>query len=283
MNADQNAVNAVDRLFRLDGKVAVITGASQNIGAATARLFAQAGCNLVLTARRLEPLDVVADEIRKESGVRILTAASDITNQADRAALISQALDAFGHVDVLVNNAYAGSAFLRADGGKTAEPTGPLDQDASVWEAGFQGNILGPVQLAQGFAPGMIAAGGGAIVNALSTAAFRPVRGQTAYGVTKAALEMLTRYLAQDLGPHIRVNAFSPGTIFEEGAPVSDRRKALLPLIPLGRFGVAEDCAAAVLYLASPASKFTTGQTILVEGGSLNVGRTGYNLPPQNA
>ena len=282
MKPETTAVNAVDKLFRLDGKVAVITGASQNIGAAIARLFAQAGCNLVLTARRLEPLDVVAREIRNESGVRVITLASDITKDDDRASLIGQSLDVFDHLDVLVNNAYAGSAFLRADGGKTAEATGPLDQDSSVWEAGFQGNILGPVQLARGFAPGMTAAGSGSIVNALSTAAFRPVRGQTAYGVTKAALEMLTRYLAQDLGPTIRVNAFCPGTIFEPGAPISDRRKALLPLIPLGRFGVAEDCAAAALYLASPASKFTTGQTIFVEGGSVNVGKTGYNLPPQS-
>jgi 7-alpha-hydroxysteroid dehydrogenase len=268
----------LEKLFRLDGKVSVITGASQNIGAATARLFASAGSDLVLTARRLEPLEVVANEIRAQTGVRVLTVASDITKNTDRTALVDQSLAKFGRVDVLVNNAYAGSSFLRADGGKTAEAISTVDQDISVWDAGVQGNIVGPVELAKGFAPGMQAAGAGAIVNALSTAAFRPVRGQGAYGVTKAAMEMLTRYLAQDLAPLIRVNAFCPGTIFEPGAPVSDRRKAVLKFIPLGRFGVAEECAAAALYLACPASSFTTGQTIFVEGGSINVGMTGYNL-----
>ncbi|MBB6123371.1 SDR family NAD(P)-dependent oxidoreductase [Sphingobium subterraneum] len=272
--------NALPSPFRLDGMVAVITGASQNIGAATARLFAAAGCNLVLTARKLEPLTVVADEIRSTSSVQVLALASDITNGADRAELVRKSLETFGKVDILVNNAYAGSSFLRDDGGKTAASLGTIDQDLDVWEAGFQGNVLGPCDLVRGFAPGMIEAGSGSIINVLSTAAFKPVHGQGAYGVTKAAMGMMTRYLAQDLGPAIRVNAFCPGTIFEPGAPVSERRRNVLSSIPLGRFGVADECAAAALYLASPASSFTTGQTIFVDGGNINVGMTGRTVRP---
>jgi NAD(P)-dependent dehydrogenase (short-subunit alcohol dehydrogenase family) len=265
--------------FRLDGKIAVITGASQNIGAATARLFAHVGADLVLTARRLEPLEKVAEEIRGTSGARVLALASDITVAKDRAELVRQSLESYERVDVLMNNAYAASTILSDDAftGKTPALTGvgTIDQPLSLWESAFQGNVIGPCELVRGFVPGMLAAGSGSIINVVSTAAFDPVWGQGAYGTTKAAMHMLTLYLALELAPAVRVNALCPGGVFEVGAPVSERRKNILNLIPLGRFGVAAECAACALYLASDASSYTTGQTIFVDGGKVNVGTTG--------
>jgi NAD(P)-dependent dehydrogenase (short-subunit alcohol dehydrogenase family) len=269
--------NGYDGLFRLDGKVAVVTGASQNIGAAIARLFAHAGCDLVITARRLGPLQLVADDIRENSGVRVLALASDITLRTDRDELIRQSLATFDHVDVLVNNAYAANNAHVDDAfsGTSSQAVGILEQPASLWEAGFQGNILGPCELVRGFAPGMLAALSGSVINVVSTAAFKLVHGQGVYGTTKAAMETMTRYLAQDLAPIIRVNALCPGTVLEVGAPVSERVMHMLDSIPLARFGVADECAACALYLASDASSYTTGQTIFVDGGKVNVGTAG--------
>ena len=225
----------------------------------------------------------MADEIRETTGVRVLACASDITRPEDRAQLISQSLASFERIDVLVNNAYAASNVLVNDAyaGRSAEPMGILEQPASVWEAGFQGNIIGPCELAHGFTPGMIDAGSGSIINVVSTAAFAPVYGQGVYGTTKAAMDAMTRYMAQDLAPNVRVNAICPGTVLEVGAPVSERRKEILKSIPLGRFGVADECAACALYLAADASSYTTGQTIFVDGGRVNVGTTGR--PPRPA
>jgi 7-alpha-hydroxysteroid dehydrogenase len=276
-------VSRVEELFRLDGKVAVVTGASQNIGASIARFFSQAGCDLVLTARRAEPLQRVADEIRTSTRVRVLAVPSDITSPDDRAELIRQSLATFERIDVLVNNAYAGSNAVveEAFNDATPRPLGLIGQPDSLWEAGLQGNVIGPCDLVRGFAPGMVAAGEGSIINVVSTAAFAPVYGQGVYGTTKAALTMLTRYLAQDLAPAIRVNALCPGAIVAPDTDISERRMSILKSIPLARFGVADECAACALYLASDASTFTTGQTIFVDGGVVNVGMTGR--PPSAA
>jgi 7-alpha-hydroxysteroid dehydrogenase len=246
--------------FRMDGKVAVVTGASRGIGRAAAVALAEVGCDVVLCARRPKPLQRAADEVAA-LGRRAVAISADVTRPDALDALVARTLDEFGRVDVLVNTA----------GGWP--PTPALRVTDAQLEEAFRMNVGQAFHLARAFAP-RLAEQGGSIVNVSSAMGHLVDSGFVAYGTTKAALLHLTRLLAYEWAPRVRVNALAVG---------ATRTDALAPFLaagprleaemvarhPLGRLGEVEDVAAAVVYLASPASAWVTGKVLEVDGGAV--------------
>jgi NAD(P)-dependent dehydrogenase (short-subunit alcohol dehydrogenase family) len=249
-----DAHHYLDR-FRLDGRTAVITGASRNIGAAISRAFAEAGAALVVNARSIEPLTAHADSLRSRFGVQVTPIAADLAQAAERARLIA-AIERLGGVDILVNNATSGG-----------RPESGLATTAEMWRDALEVNVAAPFELCRALVPAMRARGRGAVINVLSTAAFRVVPPMLAYGAMKSALWTMTRYLARECAPAVRVNAICPGTVQEGGEMKVPSWSKLLPLTALGRVGDSNELAGAALFLASDASSYTTGQVIFVDGG----------------
>ncbi len=246
--------------FDLGGRVALVTGASRGIGAAVAAALAAAGARLVLASRKLEGVEAVAELIRGDGGEAIAVAAHT-GHEAEVQALAGRAREAFGGVDILVNNAATSPYF------------GPLlAAEESHWDKTFEVNVKGYVHTARACVPMMRERGGGAIVNVASVAGMVPHGGLGVYGVTKAAVIMLTRTLAIELArDNIRVNALAPGLIqtrFSEALWASpEAQERALKTIPQRRLGQPDDLAGAVLYLAGDASRFTTGSVLVVDGG----------------
>jgi NAD(P)-dependent dehydrogenase (short-subunit alcohol dehydrogenase family) len=247
--------------FRLDGRTALITGASRNIGAAISRAFAEAGAGLVINARTPEPLDACAAALRERYGVPVLAVAADLSRPADRARLIDTIAQAGLAIDVLVNNATSGG---RPDNG--------LATSAPQWRDAVEVNVTAPFELCRAVIPGMQARGRGAVINVLSTAAFAVVPPMLAYGAMKSALWTMTRYLARECAPAVRVNAICPGTVQEGGALKVPGWATLLPRSALNRVGDPDELACAALFLASDAASYTTGEVIFVDGGRVMTG-----------
>ena len=241
-------------------RVVVVTGASRGIGEAIARAFAAEGARLVLASRKIEGVEAVAEGIRSGGG-EALAVACHTGREAEVQALMTHAREAFGGVDVLVNNAATNPHF------------GPLLEAAeSQWDKTFEVNVKGYVHAIRACVPLMRERGGGTIVNVASVAGLIPHGGLGVYGVLKAAVLMLTRTLAMDLAKeNIRVNAIAPGLIqtrFSEALWVNpEAQRRALAAIPQGRMGQPEDLTGAVLYLAGDAARFTTGAVLVVDGG----------------
>jgi NAD(P)-dependent dehydrogenase (short-subunit alcohol dehydrogenase family) len=260
--------------FRLDGRVAIVTGIGPGIGSHVARAYAASGAKVVFCARdagRVRALETsLVDEGHDVTGL-----VADVSIEGDLQHLVSTAEDLFGAVDILFNNAYANPAWLPSPAGSPARGAIPdkdfFDYSAADWQSCFDVNVVAPYRLAALVVPGMQARGRGVIINVLSVAAFRPTLPAVAYGVTKAALETLTLYLAKHCGPAIRVNAICPGSITADGEtwPVF---QPMLAQIPAGRLGRAADVAGTAVFLASDASSYTTGQVVFVDGGRATVG-----------
>jgi NAD(P)-dependent dehydrogenase (short-subunit alcohol dehydrogenase family) len=259
--------------FSLKGKVAIITGASRGIGEAIATEYSEAGARLALSSRKMENVGPVADKINAAGGRAIAVAAH--AGHADEVAkLVAAAMDEFGAVDIAVNNAGTSIHF---------GPT--LTADEAVWDKTFQTNLKGYVFLAREVAPIMRKQGRGKIINVASAAGLVPFPGLGVYGSIKAAIIMFTKYLAVELGPYgIQVNAIAPGTVKTRlmdaawqisSAVGGDTLDQTAQATPLRRVGETEDIVGAALYLASPASDFTSGAVLVVDGAySIGAGLT---------
>jgi 7-alpha-hydroxysteroid dehydrogenase len=250
-------VTLLDR-FRLDGQVAVVTGSGQGIGRAITWGLADAGCDVVVNARRRGDLEKTAAGV-EDRGRRALIAEADIRDFS--AELADRTMDAFGRIDVWVNNV----------GGSDEKTVRELvDTPDEIWRAQLELNLTAAFQGAKAAAGCM--PDGGVIVNIASGAGMRGSPRTGPYAAAKAGMLNLTQTLALELAPRgIRVNAVSPGPVateaFLEVLGVSDQLEQLEATIPLGRLGTPDDIAAAVVFLASPAAGWVTGQNLLVAGG----------------
>lgn len=244
-------------MFRLDGKVAVVTGASQGIGAAIAQAFAEAGADLLLVARRHGALTEFADKLRAGTGRQVVTVVADVTAGDTPTLIAERARATWSGIDVLVNNAYSSGGVL-----------GPvLDLEDTVWDDVLAANVIAPFRLCRELVPLMAGRSGSSVINVVSGSGFLPSPGIGAYGVSKAALWMLTRQLAGELAPDVRVNALCPGTVSPDGEPAHQAHVDLLSLVPMGRLGRPKEMAGAAVYLASSAASYTTGEVVFVNGG----------------
>jgi 7-alpha-hydroxysteroid dehydrogenase len=248
--------------FLLTDRVAIVTGAGRGIGAAIATTFAEAGADVAITARTAPDLEAVAERIRAH-GRRALVVPGDVNELRFLADLVESTVRELGGVDVLVNNA----------GGSASKRT--LDTDIDQVEASFHFNVSAPLELSRLSAPHMLAGSGGVIVNIGSVAGVNANRGTLTHSLTKAAINQLTRLMASDFAPRIRVNAVLPGAIETAAlrrwldAKGADAREEMVQNTPMRRNGTPEDVAAAVLYLSSPASSWVTGKLLEVDGGVL--------------
>ena len=246
--------------FSLSGKVALITGASRGIGRAIALRLAQAGANVVVSSRKLENVQPVADEIVAAGG-KALAVQAHVGSPDDVAMLIERTVETFGRIDVAVNNAATNPHF------------GPLlTADEGQWDKILDTNAKGAFRVCKAVVPHMEAQGSGKIVNMVSVAGLRPSPGMGVYGISKAAIVMLTQVLAVELGhANVQVNAIAPGVIKTRFSQMlwqtPQIAEPLLRSMPLGRFGEPEDVAGLALFLASSASDYVTGAVFVVDGG----------------
>jgi 7-alpha-hydroxysteroid dehydrogenase len=245
--------------FSLSGQVAIVTGGGAGIGRAISELFAAAGAAIVVSDLKKETADEVASAIVAAGG-RAIGVACDVTNEDARKALVAAAVDHFGKLNVLVNNA----------GGGGPKPF-DMPMDTFVWA--YELNVFSVFNLSQLCAPHIERAGGGAILNISSMAGENKNVRMASYASSKAAENHLTRNIAFDLGPRgIRVNAIAPGAI-KTAALASvltpEIEKAMLRHTPLGRLGEGRDIALAALFLCSPASSWISGQVLTVSGGGV--------------
>jgi len=246
--------------MKLEGKVAIVTGAARGVGQATVELFVSEGA-LVVAA------DVLDQELRKQSapfGGRVAAVAADVGDPEAAGILVRTALDRYGRVDVVFNNA----------GVTTRRPLAQTDD--ATWDATMAVNLTSAFYLMRAAAPLMVKAGGGAIVNNASINALRGNVDLAAYAAAKGGLVSMTRALATELAPAgVRVNAICPGTIdtpmtdeYLSGSDSPDTlREQLVRKHPLGRLATAEDIARAALFLASDDAAFITGVALPVDGG----------------
>ncbi len=246
-------------MFRLDGKTALITGASRGIGRAIAMAFAEQGARVLLTARNMELLKEVRAQVR-ELGVSCECFAADLSDMKEVERLIGWAGEQ-GPIDCYVNNA-AFTAYKK-----------PTETSPETMAALFHTNYRASIMLAQAVAAQMREHEiPGSIVFITSINALSPLPGQAAYSSTKAALESMMKSLASELAPFgVRVNSVAPGAVLTDMNPhfTPEKIAEFSPKIPLGRIGDPEDIGGAAVFLCSPAAGYITGSTIVVDGGYL--------------
>ncbi|MFC5388123.1 7-alpha-hydroxysteroid dehydrogenase [Brevundimonas bullata] len=250
---------AIESAFRLDGDVAIVTGGAAGIGRGIAETFARAGAAVVVTDLNKDGADAVAEGIVAAGG-RAIGLECNVTDEAQRQAAIDAALQAFGKITLLANNAGGG-------GPK------PFDMPMRDFEWAFQLNVFAMFRFMQMVAPHMEQAGGGAILNISSMAGENKNSRMASYGSSKAAVNHLTRNVAFDLGPRgVRVNAIAPGAIKTDALAkvlTPQIEAAMLKHTPLGRLGETQDIANAALFLCSPAASWVSGQVLTVSGGGV--------------
>jgi 7-alpha-hydroxysteroid dehydrogenase len=244
--------------FRIDDKVAIVTGAGRGIGRATALALAENGADLVIASRTVEQLEALAEEIRK-LGRQAVVVPCNAARTQELADLAETAVRELGGIDIVINNV----------GG--SPPKAFLDTDEKDLSGAFHFNVTTAFALSRAAVPHMLERGGGAIVNISSVIGQITGRGFAAYGTAKAAMSHFTKLLAQDLAPKIRVNAIAVGSTatsaLETVLTQDEIRNAMIEGTPLKRLGEPEDIATGALYLASPASAFVTGSVMEIHGG----------------
>ena len=255
-----SAQKRIQPLFQLDNKVAIVTGASKGIGEAMARGLAEFGAKVVISSRKRESVDAVAESFQND-GLEAIAIAANMGNVEEAQTLIDQTVDAYGGIDIIINNAAANPVF------------GPIQNtEERAFDKILDVNLKGPFELCKKAYPILKQRGGGSIINISSIGGLTPESGIGIYSVSKAGLINLTKVMAQDWGAdNIRVNAICPGLIktkFSEALwgnePILDR---FLQQIPLNRVGTSDDIAGLAVYLASDAAAYCTGGVYLIDGG----------------
>lgn len=244
---------------RLEGKVAIITGSTSGMGRETAYLFAEEGAKVVVVGRREERAKEVVEKIKADGGTAMYVVA-DMLKDADIENIVDATMKEFGTVDILFNNA----------GMITYKST--MDIDIEEWNNVFKVNVTAPLMLAKKVGPIMKEKGEGYIVNTGSIAGTAARWGVSAYTSSKHAMNGLTKALARDLGPEVRVNCILPGAINSEmldsaGGADGEAVAPMKAMSPLGRVGEGREIGETVLFLSTPLSSFITGQCIRVDGG----------------
>jgi NAD(P)-dependent dehydrogenase (short-subunit alcohol dehydrogenase family) len=247
--------------YRLDGKVALVTGGSRGIGRATALGFAEAGADVAVASRKLPDLEKVAAEIRK-MGRKSLPVAAHVGRMDDISSLVAEVTNQFGRIDILVNNAGTSPALASS-----------LEVDERLWDSIMNLNLKGLFFLSQAVANVMKEQGGGKIINVASMDGFKPEANIGTYAVSKAAVIMVSRVMALELAQYnIRVNTLAPGNVHtrlgdSRFVAMPEYEEEMIKRTPLGRIGEPDDMVGAMIYLASDASSFVTGECIVVAGG----------------
>jgi len=244
--------------FRLTDKVALVTGAGRGIGQGVSVAFAEMGADVVCAARTEREIEATAEQVRK-FGRRALPVRCDVTDTAQLEGVVEKTIGEFGRLDIVVNNA----------GG--FPPMAFLDTDLPSWEWCFRFNLTSAFTLTRASIPHMLARDGGAVLN-ISSAAGRIVqKGFVAYGTAKAALSFMTRQLAAEFAPRVRVNALAVGAVATSALMpflTDDLKGQMEALTPMRRIGAVEDVALAALWLCSPAGGWVTGKVVEVDGGT---------------
>jgi 7-alpha-hydroxysteroid dehydrogenase len=245
--------------FKVTDNVAIVTGAGRGIGRGIALALAEAGADIVCAARSTDQIEDTAAEVRAR-GRRALPVPTDVTERPQLEALVDAAMNEFGRIDTLVNNA----------GGWPPQPV--LRTSEKAFEQAFRFNVTSAFLMTRFVVPKMIeSAGGGAIVNISSRAGSMVQAGFTSYGTSKAALSFMTKMMAPELAPKVRVNAIEVGGVETDALAtvLTDEsiRREMEDHTPMKRVGQVEDIAAAALYLVSPASSWVTGKIFEVDGG----------------
>ena len=246
--------------FSLDGRVALVTGASRGIGSAIALALVEQGAHVVLSSRKQADLDVEAERINARFPERAVAIAAHAGKPEDLQRLVDAAMARFARIDILVNNAGTNPYF------------GPvLSAELSAWDKTFEVNLRGVFILTKLVYEASMEKKGGAIVNVASVGGLRPGLGLGVYNVTKAGVIMLTRQLARELGGTVRVNAVAPGLVKTRFAEALWGNEAILERVlssnPMGRIGRPDEIAGAVAFLASDAASYINGEVLVIDGG----------------
>jgi NAD(P)-dependent dehydrogenase (short-subunit alcohol dehydrogenase family) len=247
--------------IHVEGKVALVTGGSRGIGESIARVLGQSGAKVAIASRKQEGVNAAAERLRA-AGVEVEPYACHMGKSADVTALVRAVIDRFGQIDVLVNNAGTNPYF------------GPMvNADDAAFDKTFEVNTKGYLNTAREVAKHLIDRGGqGSLIFVSSVAGLRAAPLQGIYGMSKAAVNSMVQTLAQELGPSgIRVNAIAPGLVETRLASALVANKDIVSHVvnrtPLGRYAQPDEIAGAALFLASDASSFVTGHTLVVDGG----------------
>jgi NAD(P)-dependent dehydrogenase (short-subunit alcohol dehydrogenase family) len=246
--------------FRLDGKVALVTGGARGLGQTMATALAEAGADVALAGRSLDSTETAASSLGSATGRRAKGFAADVTRQADIDRLVADVEAALGPIDILINNA---GVNIR----------GPINQlTEEDWDTVVDTNLKGPFLCARAVGPGMVKRGWGRVINMASVLGVIALAGRAPYASSKAGIINLTRVLALEwAGTGVTANAICPGAFATEmnrqllDDPV--KYKEFVSRIPMGRWGELEELAGAAVFLASPASSYVTGSAVFVDGG----------------
>jgi NAD(P)-dependent dehydrogenase (short-subunit alcohol dehydrogenase family) len=246
--------------FDLDGRVALVTGASRGIGSAIATALAEQGARVVLSSRKQADLDVEVERINAGFPDAAVAIAAHSGRPEDLQRLVKETMARFSRIDILVNNAATNPYF------------GPvLGADLAAWDKTFEVNLRGVFLLTKLVYEASMERNGGAVVNVASVGGLRPGLGLGVYNVTKAGVIMLTRQLARELGGKVRVNAVAPGLVKTRFAEALWGNEAILERVltsnPMGRIGTPDEIAGAVVFLVSDAASYINGEVLVIDGG----------------